>query len=388
MLKWMVCRTAGFLITGSLFFIFNGCGTSSYRITEKIPLTIRVAVEKNSTTINLISKDAYFIYRGSHYQLPSHSTIELNDESVFINGTPYPFPVTISSPHLLSLNGKKYSGDILLNGFYVINIIQIEEYLKGVLSSEVDESWPIEALKTQAVVSRTYAFKKVLQNKSELYDIEDTVLHQKFVYEENNSRINSAIHETNGIIILFQNKPVEAFFHSCSGGITENCGDIFQQDIPYLRSIPDPYSSGYEHIFWTFSSSETDIKEALKGILEKKFELRSLKNVKIYKKTGSGRVKEFILIFKGNEKQILKGNTFRLALDPKAFRSLLIQDIQKKRINDEYIYTFSGKGYGHGVGLSQWGVKGMAEQGFAYERIIAYYYRGTQLGNYDMVSLP
>ncbi|MBA7556097.1 Amidase enhancer [subsurface metagenome] len=113
-----------------------------------------------------------------------------------------------------------------------------------------------------------------------------------------------------------------------------------------------------------------------------------MKNIKIYKKTGSGRVKEFILIFEGNEKQILKGNTFRLALDPKVFRSLLIQGIKKKRINDEYIYTFSGKGYGHGVGLSQWGVKGMAEQGFAYERIVAYYYRGTQLGNYDMVSLP
>jgi len=264
--------------------------------------------------------------------------------------------------------------------------LPLEEYLKGVLSSEMTDSWPIEALKAQAVVSRTYAILKLLQNKGNLYDIEGTEIHQKFVYDVNNPRINSAVDATKSLVILYDGKPIEAFFHSSSGGITENCGDIFQQDLPYLRSIPDPYSRDHENVSWTFQMSEREIQASLKGILNKECNNLPLVNIEIHSRTGSGRVKEFYLVFSENKTQIIKGNVVRLALDPKVFKSLLIQDIQREEINGETVYMFAGFGYGHGVGLSQWGARIMAQLGFTYDKIILFYYRGTELGDYHMIS--
>lgn len=307
--------------------------------------------------------------------------IEVNDGYIIVNGMTYTTPVYFQSPQKMRINGKEYFGSILVQDRFIINILPVEEYLKGVLSSEVAESWPAEALKAQAVVSRTFAYRKILNNKDTLYDVDDTTMYQKFDYNESNSRINSAVLDTEGIIILYQNEPIEAFFHSNSGGVTENCRDIFQKDLPYLRSIPDPYSSKNEDTLWTFSITEKEIKNALNGIIKHEYESLTLRDIRIYKKTGSRRAGEFLLIFERNQKQIIKGNTFRLAVGPKFLKSLLIHNIQRARGKGGYIFTFSGRGYGHGVGLSQFGAKKMAEQGFSYRDIVAYYYRGTRICN-------
>lgn len=370
---------------------FIGCGTESNIIREKEenrekePLIIRVAVEKNSQKLELISNEAYLLYKGARSILPPQISVELKEEYVIIGEEQYQYPVFITGQNKVLINGTHYYGDLELIDAYVINKIPLEEYLKGVLSSEMADSWPIEALKTQAVVSRTYAFNRLIKNKNEIFDIEDTESHQKFVYVENNARVNEAIDETQGIVVLFQGDPIEAFFHSSSGGITENCSDIFQQDLPYLQSIPDPYSMMNDQGSWTFALSEQEIKGSLIGELGNRIDSLTLKDVEISGKTESGRVKEFVLTFEGNKKIKIKGNTFRIALDSTRFKSLLIQEIQSELVNNEYVYTFFGKGYGHGVGLSQWGARMMAEQGFSFKQIIAFYYRGTQLGNYNLI---
>jgi stage II sporulation protein D len=377
-----------------IILTFIGCGTESNIIREreekreKEPIIIRVAVEKNSQKFELISNEAYLLYKGARSILPPQIIVELKEEYVNIDEEQYQYPVFITGQNNVLINGTYYYGDLELIDAYVINKIPLEEYLKGVLSSEMADSWPIEALKTQAVVSRTYAFKRLIKNMNEMneiFDIEDTESHQKFVYVENNARVNEAIDETQGIVVLFQGDPIEAFFHSSSGGITENCRDIFQQDLPYLQSIPDPYSMMNEQGSWTFALSEQEIKRSLIEELGDRIDSLSLKDVEIYGKTKSGRVKEFALTFEGNKKIKIKGNTFRIALDSTRFKSLLIQEIQSELVNNEYVYTFFGKGYGHGVGLSQWGAKMMAEQGFSFKQIIAFYYRGTQLGNYNVI---
>ncbi|MCK5093966.1 MAG: SpoIID/LytB domain-containing protein [Spirochaetes bacterium] len=383
MTKWLING-----LIWALLLLLIGCVSRTYRVpdrpekAEPEPVTILVVIGKSIEEINLQSDNAVLLNAGKSTKLPTRSVIEVNDGYIIVNGKHYTTPVYFQSPNKMRINGKEYFGSILIQDRFIINILPVEEYLKGVLSSEVAENWPVEALKAQAVVSRTFAYRKILNNKDTLYDVDDTTMYQKFDYSEINSRINSAILDTNGIIILYQNEPIEAFFHSNSGGVTENCRDIFQKDLPYLRSIPDPYSSKNQDTFWTFSMTGKEIKAALKGIIMQEYESLVLRDIRIYKKTGSRRAGEFLLIFEKNQRQVIKGNTFRLAVDPKSLKSLLIHNIHRERRKGGYIFTFSGRGYGHGVGLSQLGAKRMAEQGFSYRDIIVYYYRGTRLGNY------
>jgi stage II sporulation protein D len=374
-----------------LFFTVSGCAGTLMRvpekrpITEPAPITIRVAIGRNIEEISLKTEEAFLIKSGNKNRLSGNSILQVTEGRVLIRGqeTGFALPVSLKSQKSMILNGKVYFGEIIIDDNLILNILPLEEYLKGVLSSEISDDWPMEVLKAQAVVSRTYAYNKILASKDKLYDVDDTTLYQKFDYNENNSRINKAINDTKGVIILYQNKPIEAFFHACSGGVTENAGDIFQTDLPYLRSFPDPYSSKTRASNWTFEATESQIKSSLKGIITEEYDSLLLKEIKVHRRTRSRRVGEFILIFEKNKKQIIKGNTFRLAVGPKELKSLLIQTIRKERMQDGILFSFSGRGYGHGVGLSQLGAKEMAQRGFLYMDIIAFYYRGTALGSYN-----
>jgi stage II sporulation protein D len=374
-----------------LFLVISGCAGSVHRVPDRTgkletePLTIRVMIEKNVNELYVITEDAYLNGNGSNNRLPESSTLKLIDGYISISGrkSTFSMPVSIQSQNKISINGKDYFGEITINDNLILNTLPVEEYLKGVLSSEISNEWPIEVLKTQAVVSRTYAYHKILVNKNNSYDVDDTTMYQKYDYTDNNTSINSAITDTMGIVILYQNKPIEAFFHACSGGVTENVGDIFQIKLPYLRSVPDPYCSNRKDSYWTFSAGESEIKSRLRGIINEEHQSLYLRDIKIYKRTGSRRVGEFVLIFEKNKKQVIKGNTFRLAVGSTELKSLLIQSIHRERRQEGYVFTFSGRGYGHGVGLSQLGAKEMAERGFGFKDIIGFYYRGTTLGSYN-----
>ena len=332
-----------------------------------------------------MTEEAFLVENGNKHRLSGNSTLRVTDGRIHIQDqeSGYALPVSLISQKGVNINGKPYFGEIIIDAGLLLNVLPIEEYLKGVLSAEISNEWPGEVLKAQAVVSRTYAYHKITVNKDKLYDVDNTTLYQKFDYSENNTSINKAINDTKGIIILYQNKPIEAFFHACSGGVTENAGDVFQTNLPYLRSFPDPYSSKTGDSNWTFKATESQIKASLKGIIAEEYESLPLKEIKVNKRTGSRRVGEFLLVFENNKRQIIKGNTVRLAVGPKELKSLLIQSIRKERTQDGIVFSFYGRGYGHGVGLSQLGAKEMAERGFLYKDIIAFYYRGTTLGSYN-----
>jgi len=382
-----------FVIIIAYFIFLVGCAGSHYVVSGRErggkgkPITIRVAIEKDINKITLATKYGVIISNDKRYKLPNSSNILFEDGVVVINGSRYNPPVYIESPNKIVINEKEYPGSIILEENLVVNMLSIEDYLKGVLSQEVSDSWPLEALKAQAIVSRTYAYKKVLESKNICYDIENTEMHQKYNYEDKNININSAISKTRGIIILYNNRPIEAFFHASSGGITENSNDIFQQSLSYLKNIPDPYSINNDKSRWNYRVSGKNIKNLLKDVISDNYKNIELKDIKINSKTASGRTRDFLLIFNANKTLVVKGNLFRLYINPKEFKSLLIDNIEKEIIYDDYLFTFSGIGYGHGVGMSQLGAKKMSEIGFNYEDIIKYYYRGTSFGNYTNLHL-
>ncbi len=362
-----------------------GCGTIAPVLREPSAgekIVVRVAVLKYTRRFALVSENAVLLENGSTNQLPPQIDVSIEDEFVRIANRQYSYPVRIKSNQPLIIDETKYYGNLSIKQGLLVNEVPLEVYIRGVVASEVAEDWPEEALKAQAVVSRTYVYKKILGSSERPYDIEDTEVHQKYMYEELSPRIAGAVSDTEGLIILYENQPIEAFFHSSSGGIIENCGDVFQQDIPYLRAFPDPYSVDNEYFLWQYSSTGEDIARAL-GLGNRSTDLT---DIRIGGKTGSGRVSNFILEFSGKERHIIKGNKMRLLLGPKDFRSLFLLSLDKMKKDDELIFTFTGRGYGHGVGMSQLGAREMALQGFSFQQIIAFYYSGSRLDFFQISS--
>ena len=252
-----------------------------------------------------------------------------------------------------------------------IETMQLEKYLIGVLSGEMPVSYEIEALKAQAVAARTYALNKINQNKNNEYDIVDTTDDQVYIdeeklkenwktnYEENIKKIKQAIKETSGEYLTYNNKIINAFFFSTSSGKTENCRDVFGSDLPYLVSVSSTWDEK--------SPSYKDTKIYTKEEFCKQLEIPYEENLKIeIERNETNSIKQI----KINEK-IYKGTEFRFKLKLKS------TNIEIEQTNNEIKIT--SKGYGHGVGMSQYGAKELALQGYTYDQILKYYYKGTEL---------
>lgn len=308
--------------------------------------------------------------------------IKIKANLAVIQNRRYSLPIRIAGLANFYLYGIRLSGNLIVYNDLIVLEIPLEHYIEGVVASEVGVNWPLQALKAQAVVSRTYAVYSILHNHDKPYDLGRSELHQKYDFKDNIDQVKKAVRETKGIIVLYGNEPIQAFYHACSGGITESGGNVFLKDLPYLKSIRDPYSQRCANQFWEVNLTSKYIKERLNTRITKDLKEKRLSSIRIGKRTSSGRVK-FFTIISDNEKFNIKGNDFRLAMNPKKFKSLLITRIIRKYDGNDTNYTFIGKGYGHGVGMSQWGAKNMAIQGFSYNNIIKFYYRGVHLSSYN-----
>jgi len=266
----------------------------------------------------------------------------------------------------------------------------LEEYIKGVVAAEMPVTFDIEALKAQAVAARTYTLSKMEQYSKSREDahkgadvcsdhahcqawISKTDAAKKWSFfsrSKNWSKINSAVESTEGIIITYNGKITTPFFHSNSGGKTENYEDVWEgSSIPYLKSVESPGEDVSPEFKATVSFESDEFKEKL---IESYPEIelkksRLTEDIKIMDYTKGGRVKTLQI---GNVK--LKGTDFRKIFSLRSANFTINED--KGKI---YITTV---GYGHGVGMSQWGANNMAKNGNSYEEIIKYYYTGVDLG--------
>ena len=255
----------------------------------------------------------------------------------------------------------------------VIEKIPLENYVMGVLSGEMPTTFPMEALKAQAVAARTYVLRKIEYAKNQEYDVVDTVANQvyysngelkerwKTEYNEKINLIQKAVLETKGEYLTYQGQIVNAFFFSTSTGYTENCEEVFQENLPYLRSVKSDWEKDISPVFE--DSKTFTIQE-----LYEKLNLYSNSNfsIQVTKTTSTGRVKEIQI----NGKLFLASDvTKALGLRSSFF------EITK---NDNQIIIHT-KGFGHGVGMSQYGAYGMAKNGSNYQEILKYYYQGVDI---------
>ena len=293
----------------------------------------------------------------------THNTIPDKDEKLVMLG---------NKQGELYGNGAQYRGNIEVwkgnNGLYIINELPLEEYVENVVASEVGTSWEIEALKTQAVISRTYAVYKRNQNGDSKFHLTSSVLHQ--VYKGTNTQIQVAyaVKETAGEILTYDGKPIEALYHSTSGGRTEKAEEVFGKSYPYLKSVE---SNCEISPYWVW---ERKIPFAE---MEKALNIREIRSVSVISKTSTGRAKE-VAVQTESGSIVMKATEFRKLLG----WSRLPSTNFTPRLNGTGV-IFEGKGYGHGVGLCQWSALQMAKDGKTYKEILSFFYPGTEIRLYE-----
>lgn len=254
-----------------------------------------------------------------------------------------------------------------------IEEVPLEEYVVGVLSGEMPVHFELEALKAQAVAARSYVLKKMESAKENTFDVVDTVSNQVYLndeelkvkwkdkYKERITKIKRAVNETKGEYLSYEGKVIEAFFFSTSVGVTENSGEVFSKQLPYLVSVESKWDEKASPVFkmdYNFSLADFYTKLEL-PYLEKL-------NIKITKNTSSGRVKELQI----NGTLLSASSVFsKLNLKSTFFT---IEQVG----SNVHITT---KGYGHGVGMSQYGANGMAIDGYRYDQILKHYYQGIEI---------
>jgi len=275
----------------------------------------------------------------------------------------------------LKIGKKRYRGIFQIinkNGeLRVINSLPFEDYLKGVVPVEAVPSWKIAALKAQAVASRTFAYRKILARNDSDYHLDATVYSQVYGgLDVEKEKTTQAVMETAGEMITYRGHPISAYFHANSGGYTEYAGKVWNNDMPYLKPIYDPYSLQAPGVFWKARFSRKSIEQKLR---KNEILLEGISGIQAKSVTESQRVSQ-IAIFHKTGSKILRGNNFRLMLGPKKLKSTLFT-IEKQK--DSFI--FSGKGFGHGVGMSQWGANEMAKIGKNYSEILKFYYQNVEI---------
>ena len=254
-----------------------------------------------------------------------------------------------------------------------IDVVPIEEYIVGVVSGEVPISFEMDALKAQAVAARSYVLKQLEYNKNKDYDVVDTVMNQVYLdsdqlknrwgndYESNLNKAKAAVLETKGEYLDCNGSVVEALFFSTSTGYTENSGEIFPTQQPYLKSVASLWDAEVSPVFNDyFHFSLADFYRLL-GV-----EYRDNVYVEVISTTSTGRIKQIKInnkVFSGNQVQYLLG-----------LRSTFFTITQNGNSVD-----INTKGFGHGVGMSQYGAEGMALNGYKYDEILKYYYQGVEI---------
>ena len=354
------------------------------------------------------------------------------------------FLLSSSDKRGIWVGNKRYEGKLKIfireNNILIVNVLGIEKYLSSVVGSEMPAKWPLEALKAQAIASRTYALK---QKGNALYDIDSTNKNQVYIgLEARTYKTSKAVNSTRSLVLTHKNKLINSLFHSSSAGMTENSQDVWKNEYPYLSSVKD-FDKDNPKLRWKKKFSRSQLQKLFPKI-------GGIKQIEILDVTNTGRIKNVRIHGDFGNEQIsgvdirkrmnLKSNLVRFKFievnetksdneNPKLLSTKSLEDkpiayivkvgdnlfdiayrhkvnlqeivvlnsiedpsiievnqillIPKNPVNNvptiEKILVASGYGSGHGVGMSQWGAKFMASRGAKAEEILKHFYRGVKI---------
>ena len=354
------------------------------------PVEVRVLVAENQKTIKLTVRGDYVIRslpslqvlrKGGHLieepVSPAAAGIKLGKSEYPVRG----LRIEPQNDRDLILNRSVFRGsmDILKSGptsLDAINRIDIESYLYGVLHHEVAPWWPMEALKAQAIAARTYAYYQSKVSKSAEYDLKSSTFSQ--VYGGSTTeryRAKNAVNQTRGEILVYEGKVFPAYFHATCGGMTAGAKELWKIDLrPLSGGSRCTFCRISPHFYWEAKIPLSEIEEKMK--LNGRPVGRLLK-MEIITQTPSGRVGSLHITGTAGD-TVMAAKDFRIWLGGDKLRSTAFTvEIEDDTAN------FHGKGWGHGVGLCQWGALGQSLLGHSHEKILQFYYPGSQIIPYD-----
>jgi len=367
-----------FIILSSIFYFFISCSPSKeYLIKQNKTagidrLHIRVLLKKESGRVLISSKTRMKISEVKSGKI----LYDGHGKDMYFQSDQVSRPILIESwGSPLNVDKERYRGMIEIHNvvgkLYIINVIRINEYLYGVVPCEIISSWDIESLKAQAVAARTYTYYHLINNKKTIYDLDCSNNFQVYKgFNAEKDATNTAVDETSGKIAIYSGKPILAFFHSTCGGKTMDNNHVWEgEKHDYLKSVSCKFCNDSPYYTWETNLSLYEIRESL-----------SKKYRGVGKITGINfqwkdkRVISAVIRHSKNTIIKLSGNDLRMLFPEKKIKSM---HFTAKKTKDGLI--LSGHGWGHGVGLCQWGAKGMAEKGANYKDILKYYYRGISI---------
>ncbi|MFM7652131.1 MAG: SpoIID/LytB domain-containing protein [Vulcanococcus sp.] len=321
----------------------------------------------------------------------------------------------------LVLNQRRYRGRLqvlpLGSGLQVINHVPLETYLASVVGSEMPASWPQQALRAQAVAARTYALKG--RKPAAAYDLKSTVASQVYRgIEAETPSTREAVAATRGLVLIYGSGLIDAVFHSSSGGSTESSGHLWSQQLPYLVSVPD----------FDQESPVAQWRQPLPAdLLARAFaEIGGVRRIEVVATTPTGRIRQARVVGPSGELVLsgaalrsrlgLKSTWVRFELEVPEGTATAANPAAPVLMPPPPLPAFSlpaagfdnglqaapvaiplpqwvavGRGFGHGIGMSQWGALAMARRGDSFSAILSHYYRGTQLrpyGELAAVAIP
>ena len=346
---------------------------------------IRVAISRNTAQFKLHTSGNVYaleVKTGQKYMLLAKSVYEvkyLDPDRLAVAGETLRSPVKLLAPDggdRIKLNGRFYKGEMYIKTaadekLEVIEHLSIEDYLYGVLPVEMSPDWPLEALKAQAVASRTYALKNANLKKD--YDITDGADTQ--VYNgapDMSERIKEAVNSTRGEVLKYKGRLITAFFHACCGGHTASVNSAWGEDVVKpLYGIKDPFCVNSSHLNWEYYATARDL---LTFIQNRGSNALKIKGIRISGRDRSGRALKLVF---ATDSGSFAAETSDLR---KTFGTYDVRSTYITRITPlNGGYEFYGKGWGHGVGMCQDGAKGMALGGKNYKKILKHYYPGASI---------
>lgn len=360
-------------------------GKSTHRITGSGSWTVQFDGKRSAHLQNFLS---LIFSKGQVHVRDSQGTWVGSDERVEI--APWDNESTVV------LDGKGFRGNLefsaLGNGIQTVNIIDVEDYLKGVVPHEIGrlDNSGSEALKAQAVAARTYAFRHFGSRISQGFDVYADVRDQ--VYEGRNGEYalsNQAVEATRGVIMEYQGKMIDAYYHSTCAGHTESVATWDRSSIPYLSSVPDHDSQGNtwcsesSYRKWEVRIADSDLaslvrKNAATAKADKVFSFSRIEQIFILDRLPGGRVGNLLVATDNGSLQV-KGDRTRW-LFKQGTKILPSANFDIAHTAGQWVFT--GKGFGHGIGMCQMGARGRSRAGQPYRDILWHYYQGIDLVYY------
>jgi stage II sporulation protein D len=346
--------------------------------------TLRIALEEKTDTVEVAAKSLRLGIddeeAGSIAVPKGQALVRVMGARLEIDGAPWPQdalrfragpdsddPERANSA-VIRVGNSRLRGDLVVrlhrDRLQLINVLPLEEYLVGVVGAEMPRTFPDEALKAQAVAARTYALKKKLEAFDQPFHLGNGVLHQVYRgLSQGDERIRLAVGQTHGEILTHDLEPIEAYFHASCGGHTESGLAALSRDLPYLQSVECPCGKlAASH--WELSIPGGEVRTV--------FGSRQPGFLRISGRSDTGRVRTVSLGSGHN----LDAVDFRQRLGYQRLKSLWFEvnsgdGAEKVRI--------TGRGFGHGAGMCQWGAKAFADRGWSYRQILLHYYPGVEI---------